>query len=158
MSYSRSAWAARVALASITALSLGCSSSTGPAGDVEIALRVSGGIAYRDYGYRIDGSSGEIVGEECVSFCDWERGETLASVSKAEVRALAQRIIRDGFLEVPEEDYGEECCDQLHYVLSYSDERTMKTVRGSSAAVPESVNELAIAVMQFVADARGPSD
>ncbi len=151
----------RDSVAALVALSLiagaGCSSptSTRPSGDVEISLRVTGGIAYREYSYRIDGASGDIVGEECASFCDWEPGERLARVSRAEVRGLAIRFVNAGFLEVERDDYGDECCDQLHYVLTYRDEGLEKTVQGSSEVVPMSVNELAIAVMSFVDVARG---
>ena len=157
MAHNRNVPAALITLLVLAGISAGCSSPTSPrpVGDVEISLGVSGGIAYREFSYRIAGSSGDIVGEECMSFCDWESGDTLARVSKVEVRALAQRFINDGFLDVPEEDYGEECCDQLHYVLTYRDERANKTVRGSSAAVPDAVNSLALAVMNFVDEARG---
>jgi hypothetical protein len=156
MAYGRIVPAAFVTPVLIAGLLAGCSSSTGPGpvDEIEISLRVSGGIAYREYGYRIAGSSDEIVGLECQSLCDWELGETLASVSSNEIRALATRFISDGFLEVEEEDYGEQCCDQLHYVLAYHDARSDKTVRGSSQAVPEAVNQLAIAVMRFVEEAR----
>ena len=58
----------------------GCASDPagpGPTSDLQIRVRITGGIAGVDYTIRVDGAVGSVVGESCVAGCNFMSGETL---------------------------------------------------------------------------------
>ena len=125
--------------------------------DVRVVLSVSGGFAGVDWQFTIDGRRTDIVGDRCHRRldCDWSAGEVLAATHGAQLLGLAQRFLDAGFLELPQTDYGTECCDQFEYQLTYVDAEGQKTVLGSDGTLPSSVLDLVGEVRRFVNAARG---
>ncbi len=98
---------------------------------MEIALRVVGGIAAMDYSIRLDGGTGEVVGERCRHLCDFRTGEILAVVSDHQVTRLANDLEAAGVLERPFRDFGSSCCDMIGYELEYRRGARQSTIVGS---------------------------
>lgn len=103
---------------------------------IRIELEVSGGIAGVGYSFVVDGASGEVRGLRCLAHCPFEAGETIVVVSAAQVGSLARMLVDAGLLTLDRGDFGTQCCDQFHYVLTYADGTAAQTVRGSSEALP----------------------
>lgn len=136
----------------------GCASSASspPHGeDLTVSLSVSGGIAGVDWQFSIDGRTGRITGDRCnpAIGCDWEPGQTLATVSSQSVRLLADEFQRNGFFE-GETKFGSECCDQFDFRLAYGENDFDRTVTGSSGRLPQNILDLITVVQGFVDDAR----
>lgn len=119
-----------------------------------IVLATTGGFAGVDFQYTIDGPAGVVRGDRCANFCDWEDGDILAQVTAGEVEALAQMFDTEGFLQGDDEDFGVECCDFFHHVLTFSRGTETRTVSGSSDKLPPAVQVLVLEVGRFVDDAR----
>lgn len=105
--------------------------------ETRLELEVSGGIAGVDYAFVVDGASGEVRGLRCRDHCPFGAGETIAVVSAAQVETLAGMLLDAGVLTLDRSDFGNECCDQFHYVITYSDGTVEGSARGSSEALPE---------------------
>lgn len=113
--------------------------STG--GEPEILLQVSGGFAGVDYVILVDGPQGEVVGVSCVSGCDFGAGQILHGLTRDQVASLADLFLEAGIHDLDGTDFGEECCDQFHYDLSYTDRTGSSSVQGSSEVIPQGLRE-----------------
>lgn len=134
---------------------LGClEGSTGPVrgGPPEIHLRVTGGVAGVDYSILVDGPMGQVVGEECISGCAFEAGDILQGITADQVGYLAELFQEAGIVELAGTDFGNECCDQFHYEVTYSDDSVLSEVAGSSEALPPTLLEAIEAVDGFARD------
>ncbi len=137
-----------------------CDGATSPdrAGEVRITLAVSGGFVGVDWQITIDGASGSIIGDRCLGRngggCDWEPGDRLATFETDALLALAAQFTDRGFFQLPRDDYGDQCCDQFFYVLTYVDDDDRRTVRGSDGTLPQVARDLIGEVDRFVAAAR----
>lgn len=103
--------------------------------DVLVSLAVSGGLVGRSYELVVDGAAREVRGVRCEAFCDFGAGETLMPVSEAQVDELARRLEEAGIFRLGR-DYGEACCDQVHYDLVYERDGESARVRGSDQRLP----------------------
>lgn len=120
------------------ALVAGCDSEPmGPrAEDTYIEVHVTGGLAFVDYGYAVVGRSSEVRGIACALGCDFEPGDVLADLSPAQVVYYAELLIDAGIHRHAGTDFGDECCDQLHYVVEYRDGERTSIVRGGAGNLP----------------------
>lgn len=122
----------------------GClESSTGLAGSgpARIRLRVTGGFAGVDYTLYLDGPGRTVVGESCVSGCDFEDGAVLETLSRDQAEYLASLFTDSGIHALDGTDFGTLCCDQFHYELTYEDGDGTSAVRGSSEALPPDLRD-----------------
>jgi hypothetical protein len=122
----------------------GClGSSTGPAGSgaARIRLHVTGGFAGVDYTLYVNGPGGTVVGESCVSGCDFEDGAILETLSRDQAAYLAGLFIDAGIHAADGTDFGVQCCDQFHYELVYQDGDGTSSVSGSSEALPPDLRD-----------------
>ena len=117
----------------------------------EILLHVTGGFAGVDYVILVDGSQGEVVGVSCVSGCDFGSGQILHGLTMDQVASLTNLFLEAGIHDLDGTDFGEECCDQLHYDLSYTDRTGSSSVQGSSEAFPSNLREAIGTVAGFAA-------
>lgn len=124
---------------------------TGPpeATDPEIRLRVSGGLAGVEYTVRVDGPKREVVGESCVSGCDFQEGELLHGLTREQAAYLLDLFQEAGIHQWDGTDFGTECCDQFHYDLTYSDRDGTSRVQGTSEAFPQELREAVQTVAAF---------
>jgi hypothetical protein len=109
-------------------------------GGMEVRLHVSGGFAGADYTLVLDGRSRSLVGESCVSLCDFQAGEILQNLTTEQVDYVWGLFQDAGVLALDGEDFGTQCCDQFHFDLDYSDPRGRSRVKGSSEALPQALN------------------
>ncbi len=135
-----------------------CDGPTSPdrAADVRISLAVTGGFAGADWQLTIDGASRAIIGDRCRAMinCDWEPGERLGTPAPHAILTLAARFVESGFFQLPRDDYGDECCDQFFYTLTYTDDDDRRTVRGSDGTLPRVAQDLIDEFNGFVAAQR----
>lgn len=125
--------------------------STGPEISVipEITLRVTGGLAGVDYSFLVDGPRREVVGESCVSGCDFQEGELLHGLTTEQAYYLGALFREAGIHQLAGTDFGYDCCDQFHYELTYKDPDGESSVQGSSELIPESLREAISAAVDF---------
>ncbi len=144
-------------------LAVGGGQACGPtsperAEDVRITLAVSGGFVGVDWQITIDGASRSIIGDRCRGRngggCDWATGDRLATFEADAILDLAAEFRERGFFRLSQDDYGDQCCDQFFYVLTYVDDDDRRTVRGADGTLPEVARDLIAAVNAFVAAAR----
>lgn len=116
---------------------------TGPdAAGIMIRLEVSGGVAAADYAFEVDGAQGVVRGVYCHQLCQFQPGDVLASISAAQVSSLATRLEAAGILGLDGSDFGDQCCDQFHYLLTYRRGGATATLQGSSGALPADLQPL----------------
>jgi hypothetical protein len=106
-----------------------------------IELAVSGGLAGADYAVVVDGGASALRGVRCERLCDFEDGAVLRSLTRAELDDLSRAFVAAGILELGDRDFGEQCCDQFHFQLAYSESRGAAAVRGSSEVLPGELNQ-----------------
>jgi len=131
-------------LIAVPLLLSGClESSTGLAGSgvARIRLRVTGGFAGVDYALYVDGPGGTVVGESCVSGCDFEDGAILETLARDQAAYLAGLFVDAGIHSFDGSDFGVRCCDQFHYDLTYEDGDGTSSVRGSAEAFPPDLRD-----------------
>jgi hypothetical protein len=104
--------------------------------DVSITLSVSGGIAGVQYTIEVDGAARQVRGLACAAFCDFEPGEVLVPISSAQVAALGRRLDDAGVVDLDGRNFGQECCDDFHYELTYRRGERSATVRGGGVRLP----------------------
>jgi hypothetical protein len=121
----------------------------------EIYLRVTEGFAGVDYAVVLDGSAGILVGGECVSFCDFQAGEVIRTLSPDQVSYLAGLFLDAGIHGLDGTDFGRECCDQLHFEVEYRDEAGASKIQGSSEALPDGLHA-AVAALHGLLSGRSP--
>jgi hypothetical protein len=109
-------------------------------GDMEIRLHVTGGFAGVDYVIVLDGASRSLVGESCVSFCDFDDGEVLRSLTTEQVDYVWTQFQTANIHALDGDDFGVECCDQFHFDVDYRDPEGRSRVKGSSEALPRDLN------------------
>jgi len=137
----------KTALTSILALCLLLSAclegAVGPVmdGDPEIRLHVTGGFAGVDYTILVDGPQREVVGESCVNGCDFEDGQILHGLTGGQVASLAGSFLDAGIHDLNGTDFGNQCCDQFNYDLSYMDRTGTSNVRGTSEGIPQDLRD-----------------
>jgi hypothetical protein len=130
------------------ALVVGCGSEpVGPQPqDTYVEVHVTGGFVATDYRYALVGSSSEVRGIACVQGCDFEPGDVLADLTPAQVAYYADLLIDAGIHAHDGKDFGNECCDQFHYVVEYRDGERTSTMRGAAGNFPadlgRAINEL----------------
>jgi len=136
--------AAAAALATI-ALSIACGSEPVEPlpEDIYVEVHVTGGLVSTDYRYALVGSSSEVRGIACQQGCDFEPGDVLADLTPTQVRYYSDLLVDAGIHTHAGKDFGDECCDQLHYDVEYRDGERTSTVRGAAARLP---TELARAI------------
>ncbi len=135
----------------------GCQEATAPTTgeQVVIVFSQSGGIAGMDLQFTIDGPRGRVVGDRCRGGhgCDWEPGEVLAQADGDRVLALARRFFAHGFFDARDE-YGNDCCDQFFYEISYEDDDDRWAVSGSDATLPSQIHDLISDIRAFLDEVR----
>ncbi len=114
---------------------------------MEIRLHVTGGFAGADYKVFLDGASRTLVGEACVSLCDFEAGELLQSLTPEQVDYIWALFDDADIHGLAGEDFGVQCCDQFHYDVDYRDPDGRSRVKGSSEALPEAL-KVAVGTVQ----------
>lgn len=122
--------------------------------DARISLDKTGGFAGVDFAILVDGPEAVVRGDRCVSFCDWEDGDVLATVAPEALLELEQKFDAVDFLAGDDEDFGDECCDQFHYALTFARGDESRTVMGSSEQLPAEILALILEVEQWVATER----
>ncbi len=138
-------------IAPVLATCTGSPSGLVVGGDVLlIRLQVSGGLAGADYAVFLDGESGRLVGESCANLCDFHAGETLQTLSWAQVEYLEGLFVEAGVTSLADEDYGTECCDQFHYAVRFREGTAEHRFQGSSEALPRGLRD-AVATLQGMA-------
>jgi len=134
------------------ALTLGCQSSPlGPqAGQVYVEVRVTGGFAGVDYTFAIDGDALAVRGIACVRGCTFEPGELVASLTSAQVTHYAELLEEAGIRLLDGTDFGEECCDQFHFVVEYRVRGRTSTVQGSGGTLPDDLSRAVAEIHRLV--------
>lgn len=122
--------------------------------DAIISLDTTGGFAGVDFAVLVDGPAGEVIGQRCTSFCDWENGDVLAEVTPEAIRELEQKFDAIGFLEGQDDDFGEECCDQFRYELTFERLGESRTISGTSEKLPPAILSLILDIETWVASER----
>jgi len=147
-------------LVGVALLALSACGGSGPLGpivvdDITIELGVSGGFAGLAYAFEIDGETGAVRGVTCESFCDFEPGELILTVSAAQVADIAQRLERaDVFGQGG--DHGNQCCDQIYYTLRYTRGARSVLVQGTGQTLPGGLS-IAISHAAVLATGRVPT-
>lgn len=140
-----------LALALVACLLAACNSdAVGPTSDLQIRVRITGGIAGVDYTVLVDGASRTVVGESCVTGCAFVSGETLAEVSDSRIREWAEQLVEGGIVREEGRDYGNECCDIFHATLDYIDGTQESSVRGTTSLMPQSFQDVVSEISQFL--------
>jgi hypothetical protein len=124
--------------------------SVGDGGDMEIRLHVTGGFAGADYTVLLDGSTRILVGEECISFCDFEAGEVLTALTSEQVDYVWALFHEANIQLLDGEDFGNQCCDQFHFDVDYRDQEGRSRVRGSSEVLPQALKVALSTLMGMV--------
>jgi len=106
-------------------------------GKMEVRLHVTGGFAGADYVVFLDGASRSLVGESCVSLCDFAEGEVLQSLTPDQVDYVWAQFQEANIHALDGEDFGVQCCDQFHFDVEYQDSRGRSRVQGSSEVLPQ---------------------
>ena len=122
----------------------GCmDSSTGLAGSgvARIRLRVTAGFAGVDYTLYVDGPAGLVMGESCVSGCDFQDGAVLETLSREQAVYLAGLFTAADIHSYDGTDLGVRCCDQFHYELAFEDGSGTSAVQGSAEAFPADLRD-----------------
>jgi len=114
---------------------------------MEIRLHVTGGFAGADYVVFLDGSSGSLVGESCVNFCDFDQGELLQSLTPEQVDYVWSLFQEAHIHALDGEDFGNQCCDQFHFDVEYRDVLGLSRVKGSSELLPQGL-KVAVTTLQ----------
>lgn len=115
--------------------------------NMEIRLHVTGGLAGADYSVFLDGGAGSLVGESCISLCDFEPGEVLQVLTPEQVDYVWTLFQEANIHALDGEDFGTQCCDQFHFDVTYSDRRGRSEVRGSSEVLPRDL-KVAVGTLQ----------
>ena len=81
-------------------LPIGCSPS--PVGlpsaeSPQIRLQVTGGLPGADYTISLDGLSGEVLGESCISSCEFEGGEVIQTLTPERVDQIQGLFLLPGY-------------------------------------------------------------
>jgi len=129
-----------------------------PRSGAVIQLATSGGFAGVDFEFSIDGPAGVVRGVRCVSFCDWEDGDILATVSAERIAELERKFDAANFLAGEDEDFGDECCDQFRYELNLTRREASRSIAGTSERLPPSLMALVRDIEVWVAEAREDGD
>jgi hypothetical protein len=116
-------------------------------GEMRIRLHVTGGFAGADYVVILDGTSRALIGESCVSLCDFAGGEILQSLASEQVDYVWALFQEADIHALNGEDFGVQCCDQFHFDVDYRDRRGRSFVGGSSEALPQDL-KVAVATLQ----------
>jgi len=117
---------------------------------MEIRLHVTDGFAGADYAVVLKGGSRTLVGEACVSFCDFEPGEVLTNLTREQVDYVWTLFDQANIHALDGEDFGTECCDQFHFDVDYRDPRGRSSVRGSSERLPQALKNAVSSLMGMV--------
>lgn len=121
-------------------------------GGLKVTLHVSGGIAGADYTLNLDGETGELIGESCVSVCDFSDGEILQTLTIDQVVYVRALFTEANVHGLDGEDFGVQCCDQFYFDLDFRDSSGRSRVEGSSEAFPQ---DLRVAVSTVLGMASG---
>lgn len=109
----------------------------------QITLTVTGGLAGADLTLHVDGEEGVARGVRCVSLCGFVPGETLMSLSSAQISEL-QSLAREGGLpDRGDRDFGTACCDLFVYEIEYAEGNREARIVGDQETLPEPLAELA---------------
>ena len=106
---------------------------------MRIEIQVSGGFAGVSYAFEVSGRDAEIRGLTCVSGCTFVPGDVLATLSVAQVQSIAEDMEATGILDLDGTDFGNQCCDQFHYHISYDNGLETSVIQGSTGTLPEAV-------------------
>ena len=131
----------------------GCTSNPvgpGPTSDLQIRVRITGGIAGVDYTVLVDGASSTVVGESCVAGCNFVSGETLAEVTESRIREWAEQLVEGGIVLEDGRDYGSGCCDRFHATLEYIDGTQESSVQGTTDLMPQVFQDVVSEVSRLV--------
>ena len=124
-------------------------------GDMEVRLHVTGGFAGADYVVFLDGGAGTLVGESCISLCDFDQGEILLSLTSEQVDYV-WTLFKDANIHALDgEDFGVQCCDQFYFDVEYSDPDGRSEVEGSSEVLPQGL-KVAVATLLGMASGTLP--
>ena len=140
-------------IALVACLLAACSSDPvgpGPTSDLQIRVRITGGIAGVDYTVRVDGASGTLVGESCVAGCSFMTGETLEVITDSRIREWAEQLVNGGIIQEDGRDYGNECCDIFNATLDYIDGTLESSVQGTTTLMPQIFQNVVSEISQLV--------
>ncbi len=142
------------AIASLALFVGACDGVAGPplSSGMRVEVQVSGGIAGVDYSFEIVGGERVVRGLHCTHLCDFDAGEILLPLSVAQVQALAADLEDTGLLEMDGANFGTQCCDDFHYVVSFSSGVRSATVEGDGQLLP---TDLGVLVNRMVAMSQG---
>lgn len=110
--------------------------------DVYVEVQVSGGLAGVDYSFAVDGAALEVRGLTCGSGCDFESGDVLARLTRAQVLDYSARLREAGILANDGRNYGDQCCDQFYYAVEYREGNREAVVRGAMGALPSKLADV----------------
>lgn len=135
----------------------GCGDTLGPlpGEDVRIEVTVSGGFAGVSYSFALDGADRTVRGLACTSGCDFDAGDVLTTISRAQVLRAADEMRAAGVLDLDGVDFGTLCCDSFAYELRYREGTRTSTVRGDSGTLPPRLLEALVRLVGVV-DGRLP--
>lgn len=131
-----------------------CNGVTVPpiASGVRVEIGVSGGLVGVDYVFEVLGDERIVRGVSCANGCDFDPGDILLPLSIVQVTALAADLEDAGIIELDGTDFGDQCCDDFHYDVSYASAGRTSRVEGSAALFPA---ELATVVQRLIGFAQG---
>ena len=119
-------------------------------GEMQVKLRVTGGLADADYLVLLDGEERSLVGVSCVNLCSFSDGEVLQSLTSDQVEYVWSLFQEADIHALNGEDFGVLCCDQFHFDLDYRDSGGRSRVMGSSEALPQELRSALSTVMGMV--------
>lgn len=103
---------------------------------IRVEVQVTGGFAGVDFSFEILGREGIVRGLTCANQCDFDAGQTLLPLSPLQIQALAEDLENTGILEMNGQDFGTQCCDDFHYVVTYGAGFQTATVQGDGQRLP----------------------
>lgn len=103
---------------------------------VRVQVEVTGGFAGVDFSFEILGAEGVVRGVSCGNGCDFTAGQTLLPLSPVQIRTLAADLEDTGILEMDGQNFGTQCCDDFHYVVTYQSGFRTATIEGDGQRLP----------------------
>ncbi len=109
---------------------------------MSVLVQVFGGFAGVEYSFEVSGTDRAVLGVTCRSGCEFGPGDLLVGLSVDQVQRIAEDMEATGILEKDGTDFGNECCDQFYFVVTYHDGSRESTVRGNEGKYPSDLREV----------------
>lgn len=105
--------------------------------DVFVRVNVSGGLAGLSHIYEVDGGALVARGTPvCRESCAVGDAEAVVRLTAAQVLSIAALFREAQVFLLDGKDFGNECCDQPYYNITYREGERAATVSGSDGALP----------------------